>query len=99
LGPRKFVADVTEQIAEVALWYAADHNIRFYFTPTNASWLNRIECHFTALKKFALETSDFRSHADQQAAIESYLTWRNRQRKISQLCWRAFRRQQRRSAA
>ena len=33
------------------LAYATTHRIKFYFTPTNASWLNRIECHFTALKK------------------------------------------------
>ena len=84
--------------AEV-LEYAAAHNIRFYFTPTNASWLNRIECQFTALKKFALESSDFRSHEEQQEAIRSYLTWRNRRRKIARVAWRAFRRRQRRRAA
>jgi transposase len=45
--------------AEV-LAYAAGHRIKFYFTPTGASWLNRIECHFTAMKKFALD-SEFTS--------------------------------------
>jgi transposase len=84
--------------AEV-LQYAAAHNIRFYFTPTNASWLNRIECQFTALKKFALESSDFRSHPEQEEAIQSYLTWRNGRRPISLVAWRTFRRQQRRRAA
>lgn len=54
--------------------WAAAHNIRFYLTPTQASWLNRIECQFTALKKFALENSDFRTHEEQQQSIESYLT-------------------------
>jgi hypothetical protein len=33
---------------EVRDWAAA-HNVRCYFTPTNASWLNRIESHFMAL--------------------------------------------------
>ena len=33
--------------------YAADNDIKFYFTPTGASWPNRIECHLTALRKFA----------------------------------------------
>jgi transposase len=84
--------------AEV-LQYAAANNIRFYLTPTNASWLNRIECQFTALKKFALTSSDFRSHDQQQAAIQSYLAWRNRRRAMSQLSWRAFCRQQRKRAA
>ncbi len=72
--------------AEVREW-AAIHNIRFNFTPTEGSWLNRIECHFTALKKFALDTSDFRSHNEQQKAIEDYLSWRNRKREISMQAW------------
>jgi transposase len=74
---------------EVALW-AFGHNIRFYFTPTSASWLNRIECHFAALKKFALETSDHRSHQEQQEAIESYLQWRNRRRLVARMSWQQY---------
>jgi len=76
---------------EVAFW-AITHNIRFYFTPTNASWLNRIESHFTALKKFALNSSDHRSHEEQQQAIESYLSWRNRKRDLSLESWKTFQR-------
>src|ERR1035438_8653467 len=44
---------------QVRAW-AKDHNIRFYLTPTNGSWLNRIESQFTALRKFALQPSDYR---------------------------------------
>ena len=77
--------------AEV-LAYAETHNIRFYWTPTNASWLNRIECHFTALKKFALDNTDYRSHPEQEAAIDLYLAWRNRQRDISIQNWKTYRR-------
>jgi transposase len=77
--------------AEV-LAYAKTHNIKFYWTPTNASWLNRIECHFTALKKFALENTDYRSHPEQEAAIEQYLLWRNRKRNISVQDWKTYRR-------
>ena len=58
--------------AEVLRWARAN-NVAFVFTPTNASWLNRIECHFTDLRKFALNNSDHADHEDQQAAIESYL--------------------------
>jgi len=72
--------------------YAATHKIKFYWTPTNASWLNRIECHFTALKKFAMDNTDYRSHDEQQAAIEHYLTWRNRTRQISLENWKSYRR-------
>lgn len=71
---------------EVQAW-AARNNIRFYLTPTNGSWLNRIECQFTELKKFTLEPSDHRSHEEQQQAIESYLAWRNRRRTLSLISW------------
>jgi transposase len=81
----------THVTAQIASW-AATHNVRFYFTPTNASWLNRIESHFTALKKFALNTSDHRSHAEQQQAIESYLKWRNRKRNLSMESWKKYQR-------
>ena len=66
----------------VAVW-ARSNNVRLYFTPTNASWLNRIECHFGPLKKFALNNSDHRSHEEQEAAIKSYLLWRNRHRDLA----------------
>jgi transposase len=74
------------------LSYAAKHNIKFYWTPTNASWLNRIESHFTALRKFALDNTDHRSHEEQREAMESYLTWRNRIRDISLENWKSYRR-------
>lgn len=82
--------------AEVLLW-AALHKIRFYFTPTDGSWLNRIESHFTALKKFALGSSDHRSHAEQQEAIASYLAWRNRKRTLSCLSWPEYKRLQKKA--
>lgn len=72
------------------LAYAKTHHIKFYWTPTNASWLNRIECHFTALKKFALDNTDYRSHAEQQEAINHYLSWRNRNRDISMQSWKTY---------
>lgn len=65
------------------LEYAKSHRIRFYWTPTGASWLNRIESHFTALEKFTLDNTDFRSHDDMWDEIRSYLAWRNRRRPIS----------------
>lgn len=78
--------------------YAVTHGIKFYFTPSNASWLNRIECHFAALRKFALENSDYRTHEAQQEAIESYLNWRNGTREISKTSWKGYRRQLRKVA-
>jgi transposase len=83
--------------AEVREW-ASTHRVRFYFTPTNASWLNRIECHFAALKKFCLDNSDFRTHAAQQQVIEDYLMWRNGDGYISMRSWRTHKRHQAQAA-
>ena len=83
--------------AEV-LRYAATHRIKFYWTPTNASWLNRIECHFTALRKFALDNTDHRSHEEQQEVIEHYLSWRNGTRDISLENWKSYRRSRKKVA-
>jgi hypothetical protein len=47
-------------------------------TPTNSSWLNRIEAEFTALRYFAVDGSDHRTHREQGSMIRSYLIWRNR---------------------
>lgn len=77
--------------------YAATHQIRFYFTPTGASWLNRIECHFAALRKFALDNTDYRSHDDMQAAIRRYLHWRNGTEVISLRNWNAYKRHYRKA--
>jgi transposase len=63
--------------AEVATWCAA-HDVELVFTPSNASWLNRIECEFTALRYFTLDGSDYPSHAAQERAIAGYVRWRNR---------------------
>jgi transposase len=80
-------------ITDAVLGWARNHNIRVYLTPTNGSWLNRIESQFTALKKFALQPSDYRDHEEQQTAIESYLTWRNRGRDLSITDWKEYERE------
>ena len=86
-------------LKEEVLIYAASHKIKFYWTPTNASWLNRIESHFTALKKFALDNTDYRTHEEQQSAIEQYLAWRNRTRQISLNNWKSYRRTHKKKVA
>jgi transposase len=81
----------------MAAWAFAQ-NVQFYFTPTNASWLNRIESHFTALKQFAMKPSDFRSFEELQEAIESYLAWHNRRRPLSRLSWKEYQHTQKKAA-
>lgn len=61
---------------ELRAW-ADEHDIEFVFLPTYSSWLNLIECQFQALRSFALNGSDYRSHAEQDAAILAYLAWHN----------------------
>jgi hypothetical protein len=47
------------------------------FLPTHSSWLNWIEPELAALRYFALNGADHRTHADQDDAIARYLRWRN----------------------
>lgn len=68
--------------------WAKAHRIKFYFTPSNASWLNRIESQFTELKKFTLDNSDYGSHAEMESAITSYLDWHNGNRDLAIKDWR-----------
>jgi transposase len=63
--------------AEVQDWCAAN-NVELVFTPTNASWLNWIECEFTSLRYFTLNGSDYPSHAAQERAIGHHVRWRNK---------------------
>ena len=49
---------------EVTDW-AADHNVELVFTPTYASWLNRIEAIFSGVSYFALANSDYPDHVAQ----------------------------------
>ena len=58
--------------------WCAEHDVELVFTPSNASWLNWIECEFTALRYFTLDGSDYPSHAAQEAAIAGYVRWANR---------------------
>lgn len=42
--------------------YCQANRIRMVFMATNASWMNRIECHFAPLKHFAIANSDYANH-------------------------------------
>ena len=56
---------------------AAANNVEIAYTPTNSSWLNRIEAQFTALRYFALDGTDHTSHKEQGSMIRRYIIWRN----------------------
>jgi DDE superfamily endonuclease len=60
----------------VAGWAAAN-NVELAYVPTNASWLNRIEAQFQALRYFTLDGTDHTSHQQQASMIRRYIAWRN----------------------
>jgi hypothetical protein len=43
--------------------------VEIAYTPSSASWLNRIEAQFTALRYFALDGTDHATHNEQASMI------------------------------
>ena len=81
----------TRDDPRVGQWAAAN-NVELAYVPTNASWLNRIEAQFTALRYFTLDGTDHASHAEQASMIRRYIAWRNlnaRDRRLGQIVNRA----------
>jgi transposase len=66
----------TSKDQRVGQWAAAS-NVEIAYTPTNSSWLNRIEAQFTALRYFALDGTDHATHEEQGSMIRRYIIWRN----------------------
>jgi transposase len=61
---------------QIRAWAAANR-MRLVPTPTYASYLNRIECHFWAFVEFVIRGSDYPSHDDLARATSGYLRHRN----------------------
>ena len=66
----------TRRDGRVGAWATAN-NVEIAYTPTNSSWLNRVEAQFTALRYFALDGTDHASHEEQGSMIRRYIIWRN----------------------
>ena len=62
--------------AKVRAW-APTNNIELAYTPFYASWLNRIEAQFQALRYFCIAGTDHPDHATQARLIRRYIAWRN----------------------
>ncbi|MFD5749005.1 transposase [Streptomyces sp. NPDC127033] len=67
----------TKKCQRVGTWAAAN-NVEIAYTPTNSSWLNRIEAQFTALRYFTLDGTDHAGHKEQGSMIRRYIIWRNK---------------------
>lgn len=66
----------TKKDGRVGAWASAN-NVEIAYTPTNSSWLNRVEAQFTALRYFALDGTDHDTHREQASMIRRYIIWRN----------------------
>jgi transposase len=66
----------TRKDQRVGQWAQAN-NAEITCTPTNSSWLNRIEAQFTALRYFALDGTGHATHEQQASMIRRYIIWRN----------------------
>ena len=58
--------------------WAEANNVELAYVPFYASWLNRIEAQFTALRYFCLDGTDHQNHRQQASMIRRYIAWRNR---------------------
>ncbi len=61
---------------QIRVWAGANR-VRLVPTPTYASYLNRIECHFWAFVEFVIRGSDYPSHGQLAQATRGYLRHRN----------------------
>ena len=62
---------------QVWAWCRAN-NVHLIWTPTNASWLNPIECQFTHVKEFVIRGSNYKNHQELKIALNKYVKYRNR---------------------
>ena len=62
----------TKTDSRVGDWAKAN-NVELAYVPFYASWLNRIEAQFTALRYFALDGTDHENHRQQAQAIRRYI--------------------------
>jgi transposase len=63
----------TKKDTRVGHWAKAN-NVELAYVPTNASWLNRIEAQFQALRYFTLDGTDHRSQRNLSSNLRHFLT-------------------------
>jgi transposase len=67
----------THKTPDILQW-CRRHQVSPVFTATNASWMNRVECHLTAAHYFVIKNSDPDDHRAVGLRMQEYLRWRNR---------------------
>ena len=58
-------------------WLKQHPQVRFYYTPTHASWLNQIEVWFSILRRAALREASFQSVPALREAIDAFVSAHN----------------------
>jgi transposase len=58
--------------------WAGENRVELIATPTYASYLNRIECHFAAIGEFVIKNADYPDWPTLQKAMADYIWLRNR---------------------
>lgn len=74
----------THWTAEIRRW-ARRSRVTLVPTPTYASYLNRIECHFWALAEFCIRNSDYPDHDALERAVMDHIEYRNTHRDDARL--------------
>ena len=64
---------------EKVLRYCRKNNIHLIWTPTNASWLNLVECQFTHVKEFVIRGTNYQNHQELKTFLDKYVKYRNKQ--------------------
>jgi hypothetical protein len=87
---RRYPADVQVYIVmdglsahwtpQICTWAVATR-VGLLPTPTNASHLNRIQCHFWAYVEFVINGSDYQDWTEFSKATQAYIRRRNRDRR------------------
>jgi transposase len=66
----------THKTPAIRAW-AANANVELVFTPTYASFLNRIECHFWAIAEFVIKNTDYAGWDTLAEAMADHIRYRN----------------------
>jgi len=74
----------THWTADIRRW-ARRSRVTLVPTPTYASYLNRIECHFWALAEFCIRNSDYPDHAALERVVMDHIEYRNTHRDDARL--------------
>ena len=67
----------THKTKEVQAWLTKHPRFTLHFTPTSASWINLVERLFAEIPRQQIRRGVFKSVAELEAAIETWLTERN----------------------